>query len=172
MWEEQASTGVWNAGLDSLEHAYHISDEQITRVAKSDTTIVLTPSPYLNEARVSNLPPELIHGHVAEHDTAAERMMTVIASGLPFALGTDALHGGMAREVAHVVELGASPAKALKAATFNGADVCGVSHATGSLEQGKFADIIAVAGDPLDDILALQRVVAVMKQGVLVTGSA
>ncbi len=155
-------------GLDSLEHVYHISSAQIERLAGAKTQLVLTPSPFLDEARVRHLPKKLIPGHLAERESVAGNLSAVISSGVPFALGTDAVHGGMAREAAYLVELGASPFTAMIAATSNGAKVCGIENETGSLEAGKYADILAVEGNPLENIDALNSVVAVMKSGRLV----
>ncbi len=159
------------AGLDSLEHAYHINDAQIEQLARSETWLVLTPSPLLTETRVRHLPPNLIAGHLTERNEVAGRMAATVAAGVDFAVGTDAMHGGMAQEVAYLVDLGATPQTALTAATINGAKVCGLEREVGTLESGKYADIIAVDGNPLEDITALQRVVAVMKHGCLVVGA-
>jgi imidazolonepropionase-like amidohydrolase len=155
-------------GIDSLEHAYHISDAQIERLAKSDTWLVLTPSPILTEERVYHLPDVLIPGHLEERDAIFGRMAACIAAGIPFAVGTDGMHGELAQELAYLVDMGASPFSALQAATINGARVCGIARKTGSLEVGKFADIVAVAGNPLEDIRALRKVVGVMKGGELI----
>ena len=155
-------------GLDTLEHAYHISDAQIEKLAKSATWLVLTPSPILTEARVRHLPAALIPGHLQERDEIAGRMAATIAAHIPFAVGTDGMHGALVQEIAYLVELEASSHTALQAATINGAKVCGIEKETGSLEAGKYADVIAVEGNPLKDVNALRKVVAVMKRGKLV----
>jgi imidazolonepropionase-like amidohydrolase len=152
-------------GLDSVEHGYHISDPQIDKLAEIKTWLVLTPSPIFMEERVNHLPAALIPGHINERNLIAERMAAVIASGIPFAVGTDGMHGGLPREISYLVELGASPAQALQAATINGARVCGIDQRTGSLKPGNDADIIAVSGNPLEDHLSLNRIIGVWKSG-------
>lgn len=154
-----------DAGLDSIEHGYHISDVQIERMGSSNSWLVLTPSPFLTEERIHHLPQALVAGHLAERDVVASRMAAAITAKLSFAVGTDGMHGELAQEVAYLVDLGASPLVALKAATINGAIVCGIEKEAGSLEVGKLADMVAVKGNPLEHISALTQVVGVMKQG-------
>lgn len=155
-------------GLDTLEHAYHITERQIEKLAASKTRLVLTPSPLLTEARVRHLPQNLIQGHLDERDMIFDCMAAAVASGMPFAVGTDGVHGELAQEVKYLVDLGASNFEALRAATINGARACGIDKETGSLEVGKSADVIAVNGDPLKDVSALWNPPAVMKMGEMI----
>ena len=155
-------------GLDTLEHAYHITNEQIEKLAASNTRLVLTPSPLLTEERVRHLPTALIQGHLDERDMIFNCMAAAVASGIPFAVGTDGVHGELAQEVKYLVDLGASNYEALKAATIFGAMACGIDKETGSLEVGKSADIIAVKGNPLKDVGVLWHPAAVIKMGEIV----
>jgi len=156
-------------GLDTLEHAYHISDDQIERLAQSETRLVLTPSPVLNNERINNLPSGLIQGHFDEQPEIRERLVSVIQAGIPFAVGTDGNHGGLAREMEYLVEMGASNYEALRAATYYGAVVSGIENKTGSLEPGKEANVIAVEGNPLEDIHSIKIINAVIKKGQVIT---
>jgi imidazolonepropionase-like amidohydrolase len=153
------------SGIDSLEHGYHISDSQIEKLGETNTWLVLTPSPIMTEERVNHLPAELIPGHRKEKQMISERMAAVIASGIPFAVGTDGMHGELAQEIRYLIELGASPFRALQAATLNGARVSGIEHKKGSLESGKDADIIIVSGNPFNDQNNLNRIKAIWKSG-------
>jgi len=94
-----------------------------------------------------------------------------IAAGVPFALGSDVgpfPHGTQAREFELMVEYGMKPLDALRAGTLNGAKLLGWDGRIGALKPGYFADVIAVPGDPLNDISVLTRVSFVMKGGVVV----
>jgi len=156
------------AGLDTLEHAYYINDYQIEKLSNSNTSPVLTLSPVLNDQVIKNYPDYLMTGHFEERDEIVSRLRALISSGIPFSLGTDGMHGGLAREAEYAVKLGATNIQALHAVTINGAKVCGIENETGSLLPGKYADIIAIEGDPFRDIGALAKVMAVIMQGRLV----
>ena len=97
-------------------------------------------------------------------------MAKAFKSGVKVALGTDAgvyPHGLNAGEYWSMVKLGLTPVKALQAGSINAADLMGWGDRIGTIEPGKFADIVAVNGNPLDDISVLQHVSFVMKGGVV-----
>jgi len=100
-----------------------------------------------------------------------ENQKRAVAAGVRIALGTDAAvypHGLNAHEVeSYVTQLGMTPLAAVQAGTINAADLMGWADRTGALEPGKWADVIAVEGDPLGDVRTLQRVKFVMKAGVV-----
>jgi len=85
-----------------------------------------------------------------------------------FAVGTDGMHGELAREIEYLVGFGASEEKALAAATRNAAAALGLEGSVGTLESGKFADVVGVKGNPLKDIRALKKVGTVISRGKLV----
>jgi imidazolonepropionase-like amidohydrolase len=94
-----------------------------------------------------------------------------MAAGVKFAFGTDAgvyPHGQNARQFRYLVELGFTPLQAIQMATVNAAALLGRSDRVGCLRKGCYADLIAVAGDPLADVRLLERPTAVMKGGALV----
>lgn len=157
-----------DCGLDSIEHAYHISDEQIAKLVKSKTHVVLTLSPILNDEIVNNYPKPLIQRYFIERDEISGRLKALIDAGISFALGTDGMHGGLAQEAQYASMLGADNLRVLQAATIFGAKVCGIDNETGSLLPGKYADIIAIEGNPLENIEALKKVKAVIKHGRLI----
>ena len=95
-------------------------------------------------------------------------MKSAVGQGLPVAFGTDAgvfPHGRNAEEFAFLARIGLTPAAAIRSATLDAADVLGWQDRIGSVAAGKFADLIAVDGNPLADLSALKRVVFVMKGG-------
>lgn len=152
-------------GIDFIEHGYFLTDQQIDLLIKSDRWLVMTPSVFLTDARIKTLPANLIDGHLAQRDEVFERMRAVIKSGAKLAVGTDGMHGGLAQEIQYLVDFGATTSQALMAATCHATKVCGLEESIGTLEPGKFGDIIGVKGNPLEDIGALKRVKTVISRG-------
>ena len=102
---------------------------------------------------------------------ARKNVAHAFASGVKVAFGTDAAvypHGLNAHEFAVMVKLGLTPLQSIQSATINAADLLGWSDKIGAVEPGKWADIIAVDGDPLQDVTTLERVKFVMKGGEVV----
>ena len=133
------------AGVDSVEHGGLIDAD--TGVVLAERGVVLVPTLFRHEGRPGR-------DDVFAHARAA------IAAGAPVALGTDATvipHGDNARELAALVEVGLSPAAAIRAATSDAAALLGLADRTGAIEPGLDADLIAVDGDPLADVTALAR---------------
>jgi imidazolonepropionase-like amidohydrolase len=100
-----------------------------------------------------------------------ERVQVALRSGVPIVLGTDAgvvPHGSNAREFRALVRLGMKPIDAIRAGTVVAAQALGIGDSLGSLTAGKIADLVAVTGDPLSDISAMERVVLVVKDGRVV----
>jgi imidazolonepropionase-like amidohydrolase len=152
-------------GIDSIEHGYYMSEEQIDRMAQSESWLVMTPSPFFAEERLRTLPSQLKDDFRKEQDMVAQRLAAAIKGGVKFAVGTDGMHGGLAGELGFLVQFGASTEEALMAATINGAKVCGLQAHVGSLEPGKSADIVGIQGNPLDDIGALKQIKTVILKG-------
>jgi len=157
-------------GLDVIEHGYYITDEEINLLIQSKRWLVMTPSIFFTDARIQTLPADLIEGHLQQRGEVQHRLTAAIKAGVKFAAGTDGMHGGLAQEVQYLTQFGASKFEALQAVTLKAASVCGMEDHIGTIETGKFADIIGVEGNPLEDTSALQRVRTVMQEGVLVKG--
>jgi imidazolonepropionase-like amidohydrolase len=153
------------AGIDVIEHGYFASDAEIDAIGELDRWLVLTPSIFFTDARIRTLPPGLVQPHIQQRAEVGQRMAAVIESGIQFAVGTDGMHGGLSQEITYLTDFGASAAVAIRAATCQAAKVCGMENEIGTLEAGKLADIIGVAGNPYDDISALQRVATVIQAG-------
>jgi imidazolonepropionase-like amidohydrolase len=152
-------------GIDVIEHGYFLTDREIELLVKSDRWLVMTPSIFFTDARIQTLPTDLIDGHLCQRDEVGQRMKAAIKAGVKFAVGTDGMHGGLAQEIQYLVDFGATPIQALMAATLHAAKVCGLEESIGTLEIGKFGDIIGVKGNPLKDIGALKRVKTVISRG-------
>jgi len=157
------------AGVDSVEHGSELDDEALALMKEHGTYLV--PTTYLADAiELDKLPPPLRAKAETILPRAKESLRRAIAAGVKIAYGTDAgvyPHGLNAREFATLVERGMKPIEALRAGTIHACDLIGVTD-RGSIAAGKLADLIAVPGNPLEDITTLQRVEFVMKGGALV----
>jgi imidazolonepropionase-like amidohydrolase len=159
------------AGVDSIEHGSEIDDEAIALMKVHGTFLV--PTTYLADAiDLANLPPPIRAKAESILPKAKANLKRAIAAGVKIAYGTDAAvypHGQNAREFATLVERGLSPLESIRTGTLRAAELLGVDD-RGSLAPGKLADIIAVPGNPLEDVTVLQRVGFVMKGGAIVAG--
>jgi imidazolonepropionase-like amidohydrolase len=159
------------AGVDSIEHGSYMNDEDIAMMKKHGTYFV--PTAYLVDWMQENghLPPFYLQKMKDVSAVEKANAKKAIAAGIKVALGTDAAvypHGLNAHELdVYVNQFGMKPLAALQTGTLNAADLMGWSDKVGSLDPGKWADIIAVNGDPLQDVRILQHVSFVMKAGVV-----
>ena len=162
------------AGVDSIEHGSYIDDAAIAEMKKDGTYLVPTlylADWFLEHAEQVHVPPEMIAKGRTVMVAARKNVAHAFASGVKVAFGTDAAvypHGLNAHEFAVMVKLGMSPLQSIQAATINAADLLGWSDKIGALEPGKWGDIIAVDGDPLQDVTTLEHVKFVMKGGEVV----
>ncbi len=166
------------AGVDSVEHGTELSVEQAREMADRGT--VLVPTLYIlryyvedaenlgfSREDVADLQ-RLIDDEVLPFES---RFPAILASGVKVAMGSDAflaLHGRNARELGYLVRAGMRPDQALRAATEVSAALLGWSGKVGSLAPGAYADLVAVAGNPLDDVGAVEHVEVVLKGGKVV----
>ena len=153
-----------NAGVESIEHGVDLTDSDIKMMV--DKGIYLVPTLYHYQLdREHDL--KKYGGHsVAE---VSERSFPrAVAAGVKIAFGSGAgpfPHGSQTKEFGYMVKFGMTPVQALRAATSEAAQLMGWQDRVGSLEAGKFADVVAVTGDPTADITELERVKFVMKGG-------
>ena len=159
------------AGVASIEHGSMLDDEAIGLMKKNGTYLV--PTAYLlSTFHFDSMPPAIAAKARQVIPLAQESHRRAIRAGVKIALGTDAAvypHGDNARELATYVDYGMRPAEALRAATVNAADLLGVTDRA-VIAAGKLADLIAVRGNPLEDVKTVQQVLWVMKGGVVVKG--
>jgi len=157
--------------IDVIEHGYFLNAEDIELLRRSGRWLVLTPSIFFTDERLDTLHGDLKMLHLQQRAEVGQVMRAAIAAGVRYAVGTDGMHGQLAKEVEYLNQFGASPGEALAAATVRAAEVCGLSDQVGSLQKGKRADLIGVRGDPLRDITVLQGVETVIQGGKLVKSS-
>lgn len=153
------------AGIDCLEHVYYITQEQVERVKKADRWVVYTPSYALNDTLLFKFSPKDREGSLKEKEIICKCLEGAIRGGLKFGIGTDGIHQGLAQECQYISQLGAANRDVLAGVTVNAARLCGVSEKTGSITKGLAADLVAVNGNPLEDISALDQVTAVYQDG-------
>jgi imidazolonepropionase-like amidohydrolase len=172
-----ALQGVHNsveAGVDSIEHGNYIADEDIRMMVQKGIFYVPTifVGEYVAEGRAKAGAP--VWKQMGEiHEKTFRR---ALKAGVKIAFGTDIggfdWHINPAREFAWMVKFGMTPGQALRSATAAGAELLGWSDKLGTIEAGKLADIVAVSGDPLEDVTRLEQVRFVMKDGVVYPAAA
>lgn len=162
------------AGVDSIEHGTFMTAEVMALMKERGTYLVPTISAGVwvaEKAREEDYFPAIVRPKAATigpviKDTFAK----AYAAGVRIAFGTDSgvsVHGDNAREFELMVECGMPPMKAIQAATLEAARLLKIDDRLGTLEDGRIADVVAVAGNPLEDISATSDVVFVMKEGVI-----
>jgi imidazolonepropionase-like amidohydrolase len=162
------------AGCDTIEHGFGLDQEQVNMmVAKGlfyDPTIVRYTEPYMDDNDKKNTGGKYriipIFTKAATMAAATKGIKVMVGSG---ADGSTFAHGTQALEFEALVKLaGMTPARAIQSGTIVNAEALGWQNQIGSVEKGKYADLVAVSGDPLADITELQRVKFVMKGGKVI----
>ncbi|HET9284139.1 MAG TPA: amidohydrolase family protein [Candidatus Angelobacter sp.] len=170
----QAIKNAILAGIDSIEHASLIDDEGIRLAKEHGTYLVMdiyNDDYILGKAIEFGLPQENVDKEKMVGRLQRENFERAVKAGAKMAFGTDAgvyPHGDNAKQFFYMVKFGMTPAQAIRAATSSAADLIGRAKDVGTLEPGKFADVIAVTADPLQNVRALENVGFVMKGGVVV----
>ena len=157
------------AGVESVDHAYYLSDDTMRIMREKHIPAVPTFAIAEYFADHAASPAAAAREHQMQ-DFHAEQFRRQLAAGVPMAVGSDVgpfPHGTQARELVLMVQYGMTPLAALQADMLNGAKLLGWQDQIGALKPGYFADIIAVPGNPLTDITAVQKVAFVMKGGVV-----
>jgi imidazolonepropionase-like amidohydrolase len=165
----EAAKRAVRAGIDSIEHGSFLDDEALELMRQKGTHLVFTPVPCMTERLKRNKAPEAI----VQKATAATAAMgntfkRAIAKNVKLAFGSDAAvcpHGMQTVQFGVLVKLGMKPLAALRSAMSVNATLIGVN--AGALEANKLADVIAVPGDPSKDVTVVEKVMFVMKDGVV-----
>jgi imidazolonepropionase-like amidohydrolase len=170
----EAGKRAIRAGIDSLEHGTFLDDEALDMMKAQGTFLVPTLMAVVGEqeriARGVYFPPPILVKANQARDGIYNTVRKAIAKGVNIGLGTDAAvypHGRNAEEFGQMVKLGMKPIDALKSGTSRDADLLGLREKLGTLEPGKIADVVAVPGDPAENIRQTEHVFFVMKEGVV-----
>lgn len=163
------------AGVRTIDHGSYLDDEAVRLLVASNRSTFYVPTLYTKDEILENgakrgIPESEIERERQIRGVAEAGFKRALAADLPIGLGTDAAvipHGKNGRELLSRAKLGESPMAGLASATRINAEILGWSDRIGTIEKGKLADIIAIAGDPLADLAAVQRVTFVMKGGVV-----
>jgi imidazolonepropionase-like amidohydrolase len=164
------------AGVASVEHASLIDDEGIALAKARGTYLVMdiyNDDYIMAEYKRLGFPQKILDKEAKVGRTQRENFRKAAQAGVKLAFGTDAgvyPHGWNGKQFAKMVEWGLTPMQAIQTATVNAADLLGWSDRVGSVQPGRYADLVAVNGDPLADIRELERVSFVMKGGVVYKG--
>jgi imidazolonepropionase-like amidohydrolase len=161
------------AGVASIEHGSLIDDEGIELMKKHGTYLdadIYNDDYILSEYKRLGFPQKIIDKEKMVGRLQRENFSKAVKAGVKITFGTDAgvyPHGWNAKQFFYMVKFGLTPMQAIQAATINAADLLGWTEKTGSISKGKFADIVAVENNPLDDITILEHVKFVMKDGIV-----
>jgi imidazolonepropionase-like amidohydrolase len=160
------------AGVDSLEHGSFLKPDTLAQMKAKGVYLVptLLAAEWVN-TKLDKFPPSIVEKARAALQARSQMFKDALKAGVRIGFGTDSAvspHGLNAREFALMVSLGMAPAAALRSATSVDAALLGLSAKLGTLEVGKLADVVAVPGNPLNDIHATEHVLFVMKDGVVV----
>lgn len=161
------------AGVASIEHGSFIDEEGMKLMKERGTYLVadIYNDDYIvSEYLKFGYPQKIIDKEKLVGKTQRENFQKAVEAGVKVAFGSDAgvyPHGDNGKQFKYMVKFGLTPMKAIQAATVNAADLLGWTDKVGSLSKSKFADIIAVEGNPIDDVTILEKVKFVMKDGVV-----
>ncbi len=165
------------AGVDSVEHASLIDAEGMRMAKEKGTYLVMDiydDDYILSEGEKAGFLPESLAKEKEIGQLQRDNFRKAFEFGDKMAFGTDAgvyPHGDNAKQFFYMVKYGMTPMQAIQAATISAADLLGWKNKVGSIKAGKFADIIAVTGDPMNDVTVLTKVDFVMKDGEVVKSS-
>lgn len=164
------------AGVASIEHATLIDDEGIALAKQYGTYLDMDiyDEECIQEAgRQGNIPKDFLEHDAELGELHRQNFRKAVKAGVKMSFGTDAgvcPYGTSGKQFAFMVKYGMTPMQAIQSATTNAADLLGHSDVLGSIKPGKYADIVAVSGDPLQDISVLENVQFVMKEGKVYKG--
>jgi imidazolonepropionase-like amidohydrolase len=161
------------AGVASIEHGSFLDDEAIALMKEHGTYLdadIYNDEYIMSEYKRLGYPDKILNKEKLVGQVQRESFRKAVQAGVKITFGTDAgvyPHGWNARQFKYMVKFGLTPMQAIQAATVNASDLLGWKNKVGSITPGKYADIIAVSANPLDDVSVLEKVNFVMKGGVV-----
>jgi imidazolonepropionase-like amidohydrolase len=161
------------AGVASIEHGSFLDDEAIALMKAHGTYLdadIYNDEYIMAEYKRLGFPDKILNKEKLVGQTQRESFRKAVLAGVKITFGTDAgvyPHGWNARQFKYMVKYGLTPMQAIQAATVNASDLLGWKNKVGSITVGKYADIVAVATNPMDDVSVLENVKFVMKGGVV-----
>ena len=161
------------AGVTSIEHGTYLDDEGIRLMKEHGTYLVadIYDAEWIRQGAAAGYPEDFANKQPEADEIQRQAFRKAVRAGVKIAFGTDVSnfpHGLNARQFAWQVKYGQTPMEAIRSATVSASDLIGRDNDAGSLEPGRWADLIAVKGDPLQDVSVLENVVFVMKAGTVV----
>jgi imidazolonepropionase-like amidohydrolase len=159
------------AGIDTIEHSSLIDEEGIRMAKERGTWLdfdIYNDDYILGKAKDYNIPQEFVEKEKKIGRLQRENFEKAFRAGAKMIFGSDAgvyPHGDNGKQFAFMVKYGMTPAQAIRAATSSAAEAINRKDDVGTIEAGKFADVIAVDADPLKDVTVLEKVAFVMKGG-------
>jgi imidazolonepropionase-like amidohydrolase len=167
----EAAKRALRAGIDSIEHGTFLDEEGLALMRQKGAYLVYTPTLCLAERmKRSGAPALVIQKSLAADQQQAKMFARALSLGVKIAFGSDSAvcpHGSQWEQMVHMAKLGMKPLAVLRSATSVDAKLLAVDDKLGTLEPGKIADVIAVRGDPVNDMARMRDVVFVMKEGVV-----
>ncbi|MGB6845310.1 MAG: amidohydrolase family protein [Candidatus Acidiferrales bacterium] len=158
-----------DAGVDSLEHGLDMTDAQVQELVAKKIWLVATLYPYEGETRKED--EARTGGRVSRASLHEISFKKALAAGVKIAFGTDVgafPHGTQAVEFEYMTKFGMTPLAAIQSATLRAAELMSWEDRVGAIESGKYADLVAVDGNPLEDVRELERIKFVRKGGAVV----
>jgi imidazolonepropionase-like amidohydrolase len=159
------------AGVKTIEHGALLTSRELEAIAAHGGYLVVTPSRFLHSDGIEKSAagsPDILLKLERVRQSMRTYVPQALKAGIKVVLGTDNMHGYLVDDLAYLVEFGATPAQAIRAATSLAADAAGISS-IGILRRGLLANLLAVEGNPLNDILCLKQIKLVMQRGKIIT---
>lgn len=154
------------SGLDTLEHGVYLTREDLALMAQHGTVLVVTFGIIEAAIAMPGVPEHYRTKALRAMDGYVQRIAWAKELGVKVAAGGDGAHGRPALEMRALVQGGFTPMEALQAMTIRGAEVVDLQAEIGTIETGKWADLVAVEGNPLEDVMAVENIRYVMRSGI------